>query len=571
MKRLTPDQARRILAEEYLDHDAFCGRMTIRDKQGIEVPLVLTPAQKKLAEVANEIRAKSQPVRLVVLKARRVHMSVGVASLVFKEIAFVPGQQGSVYAHLESAAEEVFDYYHQFQRSYKSSGQMGIKPMPLKRFNRGEILEWHGGGALKVQTAGSPQASRSKSNRYLHLSEYAFYPDAGTLMTAAMASVPDDQGTMVFVESTANGMGGPFYSLWNQAVEGRGLWKAMFFAWWEHPEYSLPVVDPYHFERSLDDDEWALRRQYGLGLDQLAWRRYAIRDKCEGHIERFHQEYPSNPEEAFVQSGRPRFHLVSLSRMPVDREPIIGDLEAVDVGTRTQPQFVPKPGGLIRLFRRPVQGHVYAIGADTAEGIDPSLESLGSSDPDYSVGTVLDLDTREQCAVLRGRLNPSYFAELLYWLGRWYFWAYMVPERQNQGIATIEHLIKLEYPLELIHQRRRGAGDYKGSPLLQELGYSTDKVGKPQLVSLLDQAIRNHDVLILDAVTMQECQAFVYKPNGKVEAQEGCHDDCVIGLALAVVGLVYAPRKRTLDQERALVEPKVINLRQSRNIYARAR
>jgi hypothetical protein len=42
-------------------------------------------------------------------------------------------------------------------------------------------------------------------------------------------------------------------------------------------------------------------------LEHLAWRRAAIPAKCEGVVERFHQEYPSTAAEAFLASGRPVF------------------------------------------------------------------------------------------------------------------------------------------------------------------------------------------------------------------------------------------------------------------------
>ncbi len=253
-------------------------------------------------------------------------------------------------------------------------------------------------------------------------------------------------------------------------------------------------------------------------------------------------EYNDKPAEGYTRPTPFRVYawrkvyfaclMVSLGRMPVIPECIAGELDQAHVGTREVLQFlVSKDGkGALQIWKRPVEGKNYVIGIDTAVGTDIGAKS-GKSDPDYSVACVIDQDTGEQVALLRGRIEPSPFGEYVAALGRFYNWAFLVPEINfGSGIALIEQLLRSQYPVHLIYQRQRPADDRR-APTLKELGWETTTVTTPQLISVLDRAIREMAVILHDPLTISELRTFVYKSNGKMEGQEGCHDDCVIAHA----------------------------------------
>jgi hypothetical protein len=129
--------------------------------------------------------------------------------------------------------------------------------------------------------------------------------------------------------------------------------------------------------------------------------------------------------------------------------------------------------------------------------------------------------------------------------------AFIVPEQKAVGKAVIGHLLDIEggYPLELIYAAKRDPSDRR-PPLLQELGYDTNTVFRPILISALETAIREMAVRIHDPVTLAECRSFVRKANGR---EEGIgHDDDVFGVALAVVGLPDARRAFKYREERRM-------------------
>lgn len=532
----------------YHDHAEFCRRgLKIRNKSGVSVPLELTPAQVRLTSVIDEEFERNRPVRVCVLKPRQVHMSVGVASNIFRRYCFLPGQNVCVYADFNRTAANLWDYYQQFGDSYDSDAMLGLRPMRIMGGDRAQEHRLEGGGRITYGSAENERSGRSYSYRALHLSEYAFWANAGRLMTGLMPTVPLEPGTLVVVESTANGRGGPFYDLCRRAMEatddGTGVvWRFLFFGWHEHPEYSLPIADPHAFTQRMTDEEHALAQRFRLLPGQIAWRRTKINTDFEGDVLRFRQEYPASPEEAFLSSGRPRFDHAVLQRHPVVEQPLSGDLERVKVGSQERLQFVPKVGsrGLITCWRKPISGHRYVIGLDAAEGIDTN-EGRGTPDPDYSTAIALDVDTGELVARIRERIEPTPFADAVTDLGSWYNAAFLVPEANGPGVAVIESLLRNGYPPRLMYQRRRDPNDRR-QPLLQELGWRTTQSSKHDLINRLDRALRDLEVIVTDPVTMDELYSFVYRSNGKLAAEGNGHDDLVIALALAAVGLDAMPR-----------------------------
>jgi phage terminase large subunit len=67
----------------------------------------------------------------------------------------------------------------------------------------------------------------------------------------------------------------------------------------------------------------------------------------------------------------------------------------------------------------------------------------------------------------------------------------------------------------------------------KEFGFRTDLRTRPSIISYLVELIRDHTELINDADTLREMLHFIFNEEGRAEAQQGCHDDLVMGLAIA--------------------------------------
>ena len=171
-----------------------------------------------------------------------------------------------------------------------------------------------------------------------------------------------------------------------------------------------------------------MSEKYNLDDGQLMFRRRKI---AQNGIDLFRQEYPSEPEEAFLTTGRPVFNPEQLQRMlpeardPLERLALEGD------------EWLNNTRGELTMYRRHDAGEQYVIGADTAMGV---------SGGDWSVAQVFDSKKR-QVATWRGRVHPDYFAEILNSLGHFFNTAYIIVENNGHGLLTCTRLGKdMAYP-----------------------------------------------------------------------------------------------------------------------------
>jgi hypothetical protein len=523
------------------DDARFCREaLQIRDESGHLVKMNPRPGQIKLFNTIREQREKNKAVRLVVLKTRRSNFTAGVCAAMFKNAITWPGRKGLIVAdNYKPAGLEAFGYLQAFQANYVPFTVHGkaLKQPALER-DTDMNMRWESKASLEVLSADKGEL-RGGGRQDVLCDEAAFWRDPATTLTGVLNMVPSGMpGTMVIVQSTANGIGGEFYDLCQKAMDplNESGWRFLFFGWLEHTPYRIPVDDPVRLMASLDKEEKVLMSVHGATLEQLAWRRLKISTECRGRVEIFHQEYPTTPQEAFLASGRPRFDHPALSRMVITAG-ISGEIEVVEEFPRQKTRFHPREFGALTVWRMPEAGRRYCAGADPSHGIDVSPDRKGM-DPDYAVMWVEDFDTGEQVAMLRDRLRPHAFAEYSALLCQWYNWAYLCPEANDPGF--IDALVQF-YRVELLFNRRRDPTDRR-SAQPEEIGWQTTGESRLWLVSAVDDAIREGTSMIHSAVALDEHYKFVIKPNGKAEAQAGGHDDTVLAHAFCKMMRRYYPR-----------------------------
>ncbi|MEM6682601.1 MAG: hypothetical protein AAF607_10190 [Pseudomonadota bacterium] len=121
-----------------------------------------------------------------------------------------------------------------------------------------------------------------------------------------MNAVPRAEGTESILESTANGVGGLFYSMAMSAMRGEGDYELVFLPWFEHEEYEAAPHEGFIFP-----EEWqAYGQLHKIGPDKLYWAYLKNAEQCQaisGDPDticwKFKQEYPATVEEAFQTSG----------------------------------------------------------------------------------------------------------------------------------------------------------------------------------------------------------------------------------------------------------------------------
>lgn len=492
--------------------------LKIRTKKGDLVKFRLNSSQKRLNDKINELQNLGKPVRIIILKARQMGFSTLTEGRIFYQTATTKLTNSFIIAHKEEASTNLFSMSKLFFE------ELPILLRPMKKASNAKELIFENPtpdlnekqtnpglrSKIKIDTAKNLDAGRSSTIHNLHASEVAFWDNADTVMLGLMQAVPNTPNTMAIIESTANGVGGYFYDMWQKAKRGENDFIPLFFAWYEHDEYRMEV--PRDFV--LTEEEQELKELYQLDDEQIVWRRWAIRNNCGGDVDKFKQEYPSNDEEAFLTSGRPRFDVQTLHKwyakaMPGER----GNIE--------HKKWIVDEKGYLEIWKKPQPNKWYVIGADTSEG-----KITG----DYSSATVWDVKEFKQVAKWHGHIDPDLFGDQLANLGYYYNTALLAPEKNNHGFTTVNKLKNLNYPN--IFQMERY--DQTNDKVTKELGFLTNKKTKPLIIDNMARMIREGLIITKDKNLISECITYIREDDGGTNAQVGCHDDLVMATAIAL-------------------------------------
>jgi hypothetical protein len=488
----------------------------IRTKIGTLTKLHLNYVQTQVVNYVIECLDNKTPIRIIILKARQEGMSTVIEAIIFWYTATHKHISSRIIAHDGESSNNLFG----MTKTYYERLAPFIKP--LKRYSNRKQLVFENpdekkreekpglGSKVIVSTAGNVQAGRSETNQLIHASEIAFWEHPEELMAGMMQTVPYAPNTMIFLESTANGVGGYFYDEYQRAKRGDSVFKAFFFGWNVHEEYSLEP--PTDFEPS--EEEQKLKEEYSLTNGQLYWRRIKKKE-LEETGGKFEQEYPINDFEAFVASGRPRFDVDTLKNMLLAaQKPIRGEVEFG--------KFNQDKKGKLSVWKLPVFGGSYVIGVDPAEGLEKG---------DNSVIEVFDRFTGEQCAEWCGKCDPDVLGDKTYLIAKFYNEAFVGCESNNHGLTTLK-ILKQQYNYPHLYYRQ--VLDDRFEKKTNKLGWNTSVRTKPIIIDEMAVWIREKHAVFYSKELVEECMTYVVDDNGRTNAQEGCYDDRVMATAICL-------------------------------------
>jgi len=507
-------------------------KLSIKTKAGELIPFKLNSIQKKIIAKIRELQAEGKPIRIWILKARQMGCSTLIEAIIYAYTSQRQNINSLILADDLDGSNYLFNmsklYHEQVAREFKH---------PLQRSNEKKIEFANRHSQILVDTADNLDAGRKYTFQIVHLSEIEFFRDARTLMIGLNQAIPELPNTIMIGETTANGVGGYFYEQWHKAKRGETDWADLFFGWFEDNTYQKDV--PAGFELTVEEQD--ILTKHKLTLRQMAWRRDCIKNKCDGSVDIFNQEYPAIDEEAFLVSGHCRFNtdclkIIRNTTVNEGEESMLEDVYGTVIVT-------PHPTGWLKIWKKVEENHSYIIGSDTSEGIENKTAS--GKEHDYSTAEVLDLDTLEQVAEIKCHLEPDVFAEELRRLGVYYNKAMIGVERNHPGYGVLLELRKKYkniYYMEIFEEATQTRK--------KKLGWLTDPKTKPLMVGEGDRIIREGLATIRSPELLSELMTFVRLADGKTEAQEGCFDDLVIAWLIALQIRKYAPRKATTKESR---------------------
>jgi len=539
--------------------------------------------QKKVQDTVFQFEKLGLPVRIIGLKPRQKGSTTGFAALDYHTMRRRPANFcviGGQYDQTKSiwAMIETYNMHDRF--AWGNTGEVTAT-----------VGKWSNGSQLIAETANDKLAGISNTLQGLHCTEVARWARYGVANAAGVLSnilkcVPLLPDTVVILESTAEGANGSYYERFLRAVDSEdfvsgkvkiqaGDYVRIFAPWFEFedsvkPEH-LTDAEKKHIEATLDGDtgyegekdliaSYAVTdangvRHLGTSVteydvwEQLAWRRWAIKEECEDDKNIFDRDYPRSWQTAFQKSGQQRFNaggLAMLRKRISQRAALYGILEEAQGRMAFRP--TDKNEARVIVYERPTPGRRYILSVDPMTG---AMQATGQ-DPDYHGVFVLregywDSASNWNRTAAVARIIPCRWdidvLELDVWrLARSY--------GDSSGCKIVIEMNMDRGLTELLKQR--GADLYMREVFNQTeykttkaYGYLTMEKTRERVVESLAAAIREHStpnegIDIWDDHAITQCENFIRKGNGRSEAAEGHHDDDIFGIGIGHLLITHA-------------------------------
>jgi len=443
----------------------------------------------------------ANPLSLV-LKARQIGITWLASGYALWKLLSMPGTRVLVVSINEDEAIKVvnrfFDMFTSLPEHLQFEAQItkptrGARPSTLIEFTFPD-----GRISSVVGLPSTRRAGHGETATLVLLDEYARHEYARESWKATFPTA--DNGGQIVVVSTANGVsndlsgeGNFFHHLYVNA-EAYGI-KTQFLGWDLHPDR---------------DEEWYSRNARALPAVDRA------------------EQFPRNPEDAFINTGECWFDLESIAWYAEHA------LLAEDRRMRFQPssdgakaKVEWMANGPVRVYQKPDATHQYAIGADVATG-----RGL-----DYSCAFVVDLTSMAIVAECHGKMDADEYAEQLHFLGRWYGTARIAIEMGGgYGEPVIISLRdgrkgRPHYP----RLYRHAIADRPDLHKLENYGFPMNTKTRPQIVNQIEQAIRERTIPGLTRTLVMELRTFVRRDTlPSPRALDGSNDDRVMALGITL-------------------------------------
>src|SRR6478736_5304459 len=222
--------------------------------------------QKKIQRVVDKMNDDSLPVRVIILKPRQKGSTTWGCAMDYTMLRRSPCSAVVIGGQM-SQVDEAWAMLQTYSKSDRFDWQ-----------NTGEINSksgsWSNGSKLIKETAGDAKAGIGGTHQALHCFEVARWGEHGVsnsseVLTNIMQCVPLLPGTLINLESTAEGQNGAYYTHWCNAIDAEdflsgavelkpGAFVRCFAAWFQFDDSAIRLTETQRAEikSTIDAESW---------------------------------------------------------------------------------------------------------------------------------------------------------------------------------------------------------------------------------------------------------------------------------------------------------------------------
>ena len=195
--------------------------------------------------------------------------------------------------------------------------------------------------------------------------------------------------------------------------------------------------------------------------------------------------------------------------------------ESLSKFTSTDP--ILKKDNMLDVFKEPQKKHSYILSVDTAK-----------DGQDFFSVHVVDITKFPFEQVASCNIQTDYFLmpEYLDDWGKWYNNAYMIIENNDGSGQSVADMMKNDYEYENLHYDTSYDAVKKRNVKKKYPGFRNTPRTRKLVLDTLKLFIENGNLIVNDFHTIDQFYTFILV-NGKYQADDGCHDDLVMALAIS--------------------------------------
>ena len=490
------------------------------------VPFKLFYKQKQI------IKSYEKFNRNIITKPRQAGVSTTTAAYIAAKCAFGDPDNPHkvlILANKQTLAQEFLKKVKDFldQIPYWVWGISNLEESYLDTDSKGHLKLKNTKCEIRA-LATSKDALRGFTPTFLVMDEAAFIDNGADVFGAALASL--GTGGQVSLISTPNGMDPLYYKTYNGAKSKDNNFNIVEMKWHQDIRYNrglrwLKGEDEEIICKTIDRTK--LRWEYSGNTYETT---EASIDDYEVMIKDGWK--PSSPwyEEMAADMGDPKKIAQELDVSFIGSGGNVVDDEHVtyhEENNVMEPEVMSEIERSMWIWKKPIEGHKYILGCDVSRG----------DGKDSSTIVILDFDGLEQVAEFQAKIPPDMLAEVVFKYGNMYNAYTIVDITGGMGVATVLKLMEMDY--KYLHY-----DDPKSRKLSQKYARAKYKEGdkvpgfnvgntRLQMVSELEEHIREGKTIIRSQRMIEELRTFVYK-NNRPDHMPGYHDDIIMAYAMAI-------------------------------------
>ena len=503
-------------------------------KDGDKRVFAMNAAQKHFFD--NYLNIEVPYHRHCILKSRQLGFTTFIDIYILDCILFTPNKEGIIIAHKVEDATQIFDKKIDFAiRNMSDEVKGAFFKLNHNSARKIQAVIDYGPDAGSTSSIAVSVSGRSGTYHLVHISEFAkmcvmFPKRADEVETGTFPAVPFDG--FIFIESTAEGMAGRFYEIFNENWLRRDkitplLSQVQFlphFYNWQYDEMEMKKITqcvPTSGMEPCEIDWQTYKEEHNLTDKEITyyymkWLQFGGRNSPDA-IKRLMQEYPTTVEEAFLSTGQAYFATAKVASLLNEATPgTKGELHTQESGDVIFSEY--SAGGL-EMFKHPEAGVKYIVGGDTSEGL---------AHGDAQVLYVVNQKTEECDAVYRSQVAPDELAIEAYKLGKFYNWALLGIEVNKDGLWVNDAVEKMGY----INLYYRKVFDDITQKVTKFFGWKTTSATRPFALAALKAVFVRKDKGFPQAI-LNEMLTFIRNAKGKPEAMDRKHDDVIMAASIA--------------------------------------